>query len=126
MKTKKILLTMMQTMAQRSKALFETPSKVSLLQDLALNLATVGSGAGGYFGFKDGSTLTLAFAVVWFAVFFWFALVAAGRVDELQRREASVSHRKMAGTVRSVVRSEVRTEGVPASDHRKEVLPSGK
>lgn len=126
MRTKNYLKSMAKAVATRCTAFFEVPSKVSLLQDVAVTLAFFGSTVGGYFGYQEDSPTTMLLALVFMGCFSWFAILANNRVQELERRESSAAHRRMAGVVRSIVRSEVRSALSEAGLLRKENSPSGK
>lgn len=85
--------------------------EIEWLKDLAWTVAMLGSAVAGYLGVSQESPATTGVAVAWFALFASIARALTARLGVLaemaELRERAKQHRKLAGTVRSIVRSEL-------------------
>lgn len=88
-------------------AAMHSRTKVETLKELLAHTAFYGSFLGGAMGFKKDSAYTFYLAAAWFIVFLFFAFRLAHRVEELEEYEEIKLHKKRAGLVRSIVRSEL-------------------
>ena len=95
------------TLKKRAVAMMHSRTKVETLKELLAHTAFYGSFLGSVFGFKKDSVHTFYLAAVWFGVFLFLAFRLAKRVEELEEYEELRVHRKRAGLVRSIVRSEL-------------------
>jgi len=107
------------------RELLTSREHVESLLSLATNLAFVGSAAGVVlFGFSESSREAFLLGMV-VALASLFMVSRLSRLSaELARNEAAVAHRKMAGTMRSIVRSELQAAAARAAGPRR--LPSGR
>lgn len=97
-------------------AAMQSRAKVESLKELTAHAAFYGSVLGGLMGYKKEAVETYILAVVWLVVFLFVTFRLASRLDEMDESEEIRLHRKIAGTVRSIVRSEVKRN--PTSDAR--------
>lgn len=81
--------------------------QLELRREISSHLAFLGSGAATVVGFSHGSMLAAAFAVAWFVGWLNYSKVLTAEIQELKEHEDSLHWRKLAGMIRSVVKSEV-------------------
>jgi len=106
------------------RELLTSREHVESLLSLATNLAFVGSAVGVVFGFSESSREAFLLGMV-VALASLFMVSRLSRLSaELAKNEAAVAHRKMAGTVRSIVRSELQAAAARAAGPRR--LSSGR
>lgn len=93
------------------EAVSQSQTMTEWLKDLVLGATLFGTTASTFLGLKEQSVSTLVVSAVWFAVFSTWSYKLSRQLDELKTRDAerdlSKQHRKMAGTVRSIVRGEL-------------------
>lgn len=88
-------------------AAMHSRAKVESLKELMAHSAFYGSFLGGLMGYKKETAETYILAAAWLVVFLVITFRLARRLDEMEEFEETRLHRKMAGTLRSIVRSEV-------------------
>lgn len=88
----------------------QSSQRIEWLKDLFASLAGLGTAAAAYFGYAEKSIVTVAIGGTWFVGANFGAYLLAKQLEVLDETAAtreSIRHRKMAGTVRSIVRSEL-------------------
>lgn len=97
--------------AQRwASGFVQSSQRIEWLKDLFSALAGLGTAAAAYFGYAEKSPVTIVIGGTWFVGANFGAYLLAKQLEALDETSAtreSVRHRKMAGTVRSIVRSEL-------------------
>lgn len=104
----------------RAKAFMSSRPKVETLKELLAHTAFYGSFLGSAFGFNKHSPYTFVLAAAWFVFFILASFRLAALVGELEEEEEIKLHRKRAGLVRSVMRSELERAAGLASLKRKD------
>lgn len=93
------------------EAVSQSQTMTEWLKDLVLGATLFGTTASAFLGLNENSVSTLVVSAVWFAIFSTWSYKLSRQLDELKTRDAerdlSKQHRKMAGTVRSIVRGEL-------------------
>lgn len=80
---------------------------VEWLKELVLHSAFYGTVVGAVLGFKKDAPETAVLAGIWFVVLLYISRLLSNRLGELEEKERSDTHRKTAGAIRSIVRSEL-------------------
>lgn len=88
-------------------AVMHSRSKVETLKELLAHTAFYGSFLGSAMGFQKDSVYTFYLAAAWFIGFLVLAFRLAQRVEELEEYEEIKLHKKRAGLVRGIIRSEL-------------------
>ena len=93
------------------ETVMQSSTMTGWLKDFVLGSALLGTPIATVVGLHQQSTSTLVVSAMWFVAFTVWSFMLARQLDELKKRDAerdlSKQHRKMAGTVRSIVRGEV-------------------
>ena len=101
-------------------ALLQSRAKLETLKELLAHTAFYGSVIGGLLGYKKESIETYYFATAWLIVLLFATFRMVRRLEKIEELEETRLHRKMAGTVRSIVRYELeraassKQGGIPA------------
>jgi hypothetical protein len=82
-------------------------SELELRKEVLSHASFFGSAVAATIGLTQASFTAFAVSVVWFVLLLWVARKIAVRIAAIEEHEKSIRHRKMAGMVRSVVRSEL-------------------
>lgn len=82
-------------------------SDVEWINHLVMHSAYYGTVVGTILGLKKESHETALAAGVWFVALLYVSRLLCARIAELEEKEASANHRRMAGTTRSIVRDEL-------------------
>lgn len=89
---------------------FSSKEHVETLRDFLTSAAFIGPAVGVLFGINSESSTAYVLAAVTFVIASWLAFRLSTLFYDIQAAEASIGHRKMAGLVRSIVRSELEKE----------------
>ncbi len=104
-------LVMSDAVSRLVNAIFGVSSKsVAALiwrQDLVLHSSFYGSVLATFLGATHNSVWSYIVAAAWAVLCLWYSFKIAALVNEKEEIESRVRHRKMAGLVRSIVRSEL-------------------
>lgn len=90
--------------------------RVEWLKDFVMGAAVFGSTIAGVLGLRSDSAGTMVVSVAWFTVMQFVSYLLSKKLEFLQERDVEVErarHRKIAGTVRSIVRDELLKAMVP-------------
>ena len=90
--------------------------RVEWLKDFVMGAAVFGSTIAGVLGLRSDSAGTMVVSVAWFTVMQFVSYLLSKKLEFLQERDEEVErarHRKIAGTVRSIVRDELLKAMVP-------------
>jgi len=81
--------------------------QLELRREISSHAAFLGSAAATFMGLSHESLIAAAFAVVWFVGWLNYSKVLTSEIQELKEHEEAVHWRKLAGMIRSVVKSEL-------------------
>lgn len=107
--------------------ILDTPEHVETMRDYAVNASFLGPAVGIVFGVTSESTEAYVLAAVAFVAATSVAFGLSSLLVSINEREDTRTHRRMAGTVRSIVRSELDKQkaGAPGKDDFRIPLKEG-
>lgn len=85
----------------------KTIEQLEVRKEVSSHIAFVGSAVGGVIGLQHASIAAGFFAAVWFVLWLACADYVAGEIQQAKEEEDSIHWRKLAGMIRSVVKSEL-------------------
>ena len=95
--------------------LLHTAADVEWAKELVMHSAYYGAVITALLGVKKDSYQTSLLVGLWFLSLMYLSRILNGRLNELEELERRNTHRRTAGTTRSVVRSELAKFTVPAT-----------
>lgn len=84
----------------------ENVEQLAWRKEFVLHAAFLGTAAATVLGFTHDSSISKVIAVVWFVAGLWYSRNVANRIYEIEEQERHVHWQKLAGMIRSVVKSE--------------------